>query len=144
MDYRQSEHVKIIDINQDIERAYNVLTDYAFDVGINDKDSLRFRLLTEEVLRLVKQILDKWSVELWFEGDKRVSRIILESAGSLEGDKKEELGSIASSGVVFEEKGFFKKITDMFMIKVPYKDPGRKNMVFKRISKTVASQKRAG
>ncbi len=119
MDYRQSEHVKIRDVNQDIERAYNVLTDYAFDVGINDKDSLRFRLLTEEVLRLVKQILDKWSVELWFEGDKRVSRIILESAGSLEGDKKEELGSIASSGVIFEEKGFFKKITDMFMIKVP-------------------------
>lgn len=119
MDYRQSEHIKIRDVNQDIERAYSVLTDYAFDVGIKDKDSLRFRLLTEEVIRLVKQILDNRSVELWFEGDKRVSRIILVSNGSLDGSKKDELGSIASSGVVFEEKGFFKKITDMFLIKVP-------------------------
>ena len=119
MDYTQSERVKIKDINHDIDRAYDVLAKYAADVGIKDKDALRFRLLTEEVLRLVKQILDNRLVELWFEGDNRVSRIILESTGSLEGDKKDELGSIASSGVVFEEKGFFKKITDMFLIKIP-------------------------
>lgn len=119
MDYTQSERVKIRDINHDIDKAYNVLADYAVNVGIKDKDALRFRLLTEEVLRLVKQILDNRLVELWFEGDNRVSRIILESTGSLEGDKKDELGSIASSGVVFEEKGFFKKITDMFLIKIP-------------------------
>ena len=117
MDYRQSEHVKIRDVNTDIDRAYNVLNDYTFDTGIKDKDALRFRLLTEEVLRLVKQILANRSVELWFEGDSRISRIIIESEGSLEGDAKNELGSIATTGAVTEEKGFFKNLIDMFLIK---------------------------
>jgi hypothetical protein len=119
MDYIKSEHVTIRDVKDDIERAYSVLTDYTFDVGIKDKDSLRFRLLTEEVLRLVKQILNNRHVEMWFEGNKRISRIIIESEGTLEGTQKDELGSIATSGTVSEEKGFFKKLTDMFMIKYP-------------------------
>ena len=116
MSYKQSEHVKIRDVNTDIERAYNVLVDYTFDVGIKDKDALRFRLLTEEVLRLVKQILDCQSIELWFEGDEQVSRILVDTRSNLEGSKKDELGSIATSGKITEEKGFFKKITDMFLI----------------------------
>lgn len=119
MDYIKSEHVTIRDVKDDIERAYSVLTDYTFDVGIKDKDSLRFRLLTEEVIRLVKQILNNRHVEMWFEGNKRISRIIIESEGTLEGTQKDELGSIATSGTVSEEKGFFKKLTDMFMIKYP-------------------------
>lgn len=119
MDYTKSEHVTIRDVKNDIERAYNVLNDYSFDIGIKDKESLKFRLLTEEVLRLVKQILNNRHVELWFEGNNRVSRIIIECEGTLEGIQKDELGSIATSGTVTEEKGFFKKLTDMFLIKFP-------------------------
>lgn len=119
MDYTKSEHVTIRDVKNDIERAYNVLNDYSFDIGIKDKESLKFRLLTEEVLRLVKQILNNRHVELWFEGNNRVSRIIIECEGTLEGIQKDELGSIATSGTVTEDKGFFKKLTDMFMIKFP-------------------------
>jgi hypothetical protein len=119
MDYTKSEHVTIRDVKNDIERAYNVLNDYSFDIGIKDKEALKFRLLTEEVLRLVKQILNNRHVELWFEGNSRVSRIIIECEGTLEGIQKDELGSIATSGTVTEDKGFFKKLTDMFMIKFP-------------------------
>ena len=117
MSFRESEHVKIRDINNDIDRAYSVLSDYSFDVGLKDKDALRFRLLTEEVLRLVKQILDMASVELWFEGDDKISRIIMDTRSTLEGTKREKLGSIATSGEISEQKGFFKNLTDMFLIK---------------------------
>ena len=119
MSFIKSEHVKIRDVNDDIERAYEVLADYAFDAGIKDKDYLRLRLLAEEVLRLVKQILGSRNVDLWFEGNSRVSRIIMDCKGSLEGSKKDELGSISTSGSVTEEKGFFSMLADMFLIKYP-------------------------
>lgn len=137
MDYKKSEHVKIRNVSEDIDRAYNVLEDYVFDVGIKDKDYLRFRLLTEEVVRLIKQILSEQSVKIWFEGNNRVSYIIIESEGSLEKTKKEELGSISSAGVVFEEKGFFKKLTDMFLIK----DPEEKSWSLKEYQMKLAEKK---
>ena len=119
MNYVRSEHVKIRNVNDDIVRAYDVLADYSSDVDIKDKEYLKLRLLTEEVLRLVKQILDSSSVELWFEGSNRVSRIIMDSTETLEGSKKDKLSSIATSGTISEEKGFFSKLTDMFLIKHP-------------------------
>lgn len=117
MSYRQSEHVKIKDVNSDIDRAYSVLADYSFDIGLKDKEALRFRLLTEEVLRLVKQILDVSLVEIWFEGDDKVSRIIMDTRSTLEGSKRKELGSIASSGEISQQKSFFKNLTDKFLVK---------------------------
>jgi hypothetical protein len=116
MEYRESEHIKISNVETDIDRAYNVLVDYVFDVGITKKNSLRLRLLTEEVLRLVKQIVGRNSVEMWFEGSKRVSHIVVESSSDLNKVQKEVLGSISSSGQIREEKGFFAKMAEHFLI----------------------------
>lgn len=116
MEYRESEHIKIRDVDADIERAYNVLVDYVFDVGITKKNALRFRLLTEEVVRLIRQIVDSKTIELWFDGSSKVSHIILECEGTLGNVQKEELSSIATTGEIVEEKGFFAKIADMFMM----------------------------
>ncbi len=119
MEYRESEHVKVRNPETDIERAYNVLDNYVFDVGITGKNEMRFRLLTEEVIRLVRQIMGGNIVELWFEGSKKLSHIVLEFDADLDEAKKEELGSVASSGRVTEEKGFFGKLADMFLMETP-------------------------
>lgn len=122
MDYIISEHVKIRNINDDINRLYDILSDYGDDIGLKDKEYLKLRLLTEEVLRLVKQIIVTRSVELWYEGNSRVSRIILESEAVLDDRKKVELGSLSTSGTVYEEKGFFRKLIDLFLIDTPQED----------------------
>ena len=96
MEYRESEHIKISNVESDIDRAYNVLVDYVFDVGIGKKNSLRLRLLTEEVLRLVKQIVGRNSVEIWYDGSKRVSHIVVLSSSDLSDVQMDELGSISS------------------------------------------------
>ncbi|WP_026651895.1 hypothetical protein [Butyrivibrio proteoclasticus] len=117
MQYSKSEHIKITGLEQDLERVYEVLDDYLKDIDLSGKKALRFRLLTEEVVRLIKSIISNNSLELWFEGTNRLSNIKLISIGQMDDQTKKELGSISTSGQVVEEKGFFGELISLFLIK---------------------------
>ncbi len=115
----ESEHIRIGKIEKDIDRAYQLLDDYIFDVRLEGKNALRFRLLTEEILRLAKSIVDETTVELWFEGDSKLSYIFLRADNNIDANKQKELISVSRSGENAAESGFFKQLMKTFLFEVP-------------------------
>ena len=115
----QSEHVKIANLESALEDAYGAVDSYIAETGIKDKNALRLRLLSEEVLRLAKSIIGHGIMEFWLEGDARVSRIYLKAENHLDRDKQKELLSVSSTGENVSEKGFFGRLLSAFMIESP-------------------------
>ena len=115
----KSEQVKIGRVEKDIARIYQLFDDFVFDIRLDKKNELHLRLLTEEVLRLAKQIVGDNTVDFWFEGDSRIAYICLTSTNSIDENKRQELLSVSSSGENSMEQGFFAKIALMFVIEPP-------------------------
>ncbi len=115
----QSEHVKIANLESALEGAYGAVDSYIAEAGIKDKNAIRLRLLSEEVLRLAKSIIGYGIMEFWLEGDARVSRIYLKAENHLDRDKQKELLSVSSTGENISERGFFGKLLSNFMIESP-------------------------
>ncbi len=116
MKYVEGEHIMIADVEARFKKADQVIDSYIFDVGLGEKDSLRLRLLAEEVLRLAKSIIGQGIIEFWIEGNARVSRIYLTSKNHLEKSQQDELISVSSTGENKSEQGFLGIIKSMFMM----------------------------
>ena len=112
MRYIETSHIKIADIEAKLEGANELIDDYIFDVGLKEKDALRLRLLSEEVLRLAKSIIGYGIMDFWLEGTSRVTRIFLTSENHIDKAKQDELISVSTSG----EKGFFGILKSMFLM----------------------------
>lgn len=114
MKYTKSEHIRISDPAKDMDKAYAIVDEYIKETGLKGKNTLRIRLLAEEVLRLVKSINGSTDISFWMEGTSRVSRIYLECDNHLDADKQKELISVSTSGENSAGKGFFGTLVSMF------------------------------
>ncbi len=95
----ESEIISIGDLQNQYDRIDDILDDYLFRIGVEGKNALRFSLLTEEAVRLAKSIIDSSEyVRLWFEGDDKVSYIMVSTKNSLNSDQQEQFISASSSG----------------------------------------------
>lgn len=115
MRYLQSKHVRIGDVS-DFNSMYRVLDKFISDSSMKSRDALRFRLLTEEVLRLVGSILDEDLVEMWLEGNSRVAYIFLTAENNLDANQREKLKSLAPERA---KEGFFDKLISTFIANPP-------------------------
>jgi len=115
----QSEHIRISNIETDIGRAYQLLDDYIFDIKLEGKNALRLRLLTEEVLRLAKSIVDETTVEIWFEGGSKLTNIYLTADNNIDSNKQKELISISTTGENSAQSGFFSQLVKAFLFEAP-------------------------
>ena len=115
----QSEHIRIGNIERDIDRAYQLLDDYIFDVKLEGKNALRLRLLTEEIIRLAKSIVDETTLEMWFEGDSRLANIYLAADNNIDTNKQKELLSVSKTGENVADSGFFKQLVKAFLFEAP-------------------------
>ena len=102
------------DPSSDMDRAYAVVDGYLNDAGIKGRNTLRIRLLSEEVLRLVRAVTGLTGMEFWIEGDSRVTRIFLTADGNIDKEKQRELLSVSSSGENSNQQGFFGTLLSMF------------------------------
>ena len=114
-----SEHVKIGNVEKNIDRAYQLFDDFVFDIGLDKKNVLKFRLLAEEVIRLAKSIVGESTVDMWFEGDAKRAFIYLTADNNIDINKQRELIAVSSTGENSVEKGFFGKLVSMFVVDPP-------------------------
>ncbi len=119
MRYVQSEHIKIANLETKMDVAQDIVNLYIFDTGIKDKDALRLRLLSEEVLRLAKSIIGYGIINFWLEGNARVTRIYLTADNHMDKEKQEELISVSTTGENSIEQGFFGKLRSLFTMNAP-------------------------
>jgi hypothetical protein len=115
----QSEHIRIGNVERDLDGAYKLLDEYIAAVKLEGKNALRLRLLTEEILRLAKAILDETTLELWFEGDSKLTHILLNADNDLDSRKQKELLSVSKTGENAADRGFFKQLIKAFLIEDP-------------------------
>ena len=112
----QSEHILVSNLQENYDRIEDILDDYLFRLDIKGKNANRFSLLTEEAVRLVKSIAnDKNPVEIWFDGNARVSHICLMLETIINPDKQAEYISIATSGENSADRTFFDNLREIFI-----------------------------
>ena len=117
MRYVETDHIKIADVEAGLEKTNGLISDYIFDTGLKDKDALRLRLLSEEVLRLAKSIIGHGILDFHLEGTSRVSRIILTADNRLDKDQEQELISVSTTGTNASEEGFFGVLKSLFTMR---------------------------
>ncbi len=117
MSYVESRRIKLADLEAKLDDANRVIDEYIQDTGLRERNALRLRLLSEEVLRLAKSIIGRGILNFWLEGDARVTRIYLTSENHIDAQKQQELISVSSSGTNVNEEGFFNILKSMFTLK---------------------------
>ena len=103
-------------VNSDADRmaaAHYATENFACQVKLDKRDTLRLNLLVEETLGMVKTMLEDFYGQIWFVADGRAVEIHFEATTDMNADKKEELLSVSSTGKNAASRGFMAKLGDM-------------------------------
>lgn len=110
----QTDRILIFAGGVGIERALQEAEKYAAYVGLNQKEELHLRLLTEETLGMVKAISGEFKAAFWIESIKESGyKIHLDAEMKMDYDKKKDLISVSKSQKNAASQGFMGKIRDM-------------------------------
>ena len=82
--------------------------------GLNKKDALHLRLLAEEMMGMLRQMVGGVRAEFWLEDVKRTFKLHLRTVTLMDPEKREELLSVSTSGKNAAAKGIMGKIRDIF------------------------------
>lgn len=79
--------------------------------GLNNKESLRLRLLSEEIAGVLRELVDTFDGECWIENEGKSFKInFAVQADSMDDETKKKLISLSTSGKNELAKGFMGKI----------------------------------
>ena len=81
---------------------------------LNDRDSLRLRLLTEEMLGMLKEITGQTEAKFWVESKGKQFELHLQARSIITGQMREELMSVSSTGKNAAAEGVMGKLRDIF------------------------------
>ena len=81
---------------------------------LNDRDSLRLRLLTEEMLGMLKEITGQTEAKFWVESKGKQFELHLQARPIITGLMREELLSVSSTGKNAAAEGVMGKLRDIF------------------------------
>lgn len=86
---------------------------FAWQAKLDKRDMLRLDLLVEETLGMVKTMLEDFYGQMWFVSNGKTCEIHFEATADMNGDKKDELLSVSSSGKNAARRGFMVKLGDV-------------------------------
>ena len=82
--------------------------------GLTPKESLRLRLLGEEMMGMLRTIVGDGRASFWVEAEDKVFSLHLAAGVRMTADMREELLKTATSGRNAAVKGFMSRIRDIF------------------------------
>lgn len=103
-------------VNSDVGRmaaARYATENFAWQIKLDKRDTLRLDLLVEETLGMVKAMLDDFYGQIWFAADGKACEIHFEATADMNADRKEELLSVSSTGKNAAKRGFMAKLGEM-------------------------------
>ena len=110
----QTDKIQVLSNGQGMEAALAESEKYAAYMGIEGKEAIHLRLLTEELLGMVRAITGDFKAYFWIENREDGGyRIHLDAETPMNLDKKTDLISLSSKGVNHVSGGFMGKIRDM-------------------------------
>ena len=82
--------------------------------GLDEKETLRLRLLGEELLGMMKGIFREYTADFWIESTGKAFELHLRAEAPVDEEKREALLSISSTGENIAARGFMGKIRQIF------------------------------
>ena len=96
--------------------------------GLDHQSSLRLRLLSEELIELIRPFTDKIHGEFWLEAEDNEAQIHLKTDIPMDLQTRKELLAVSSSGKNSAAKGLMGKIREMIASVTLPDDPETKEM----------------
>ncbi len=96
--------------------------------GLDHKSALRLRLLSEEVIELMRSFTDELRGDFWLEAKDNVVEIHLKTEIPMDLKTKKELIAVSSSGKNAAARGFMGKIRELISTATLPDDPETKAM----------------
>ena len=82
--------------------------------GLSPKNALHLRLLTEEMMGMMRSITGETDGEFWIEDEDNVYQLHLRVAARLSADKREQLLNASSTGKNESARGLMGRLRDFF------------------------------
>ncbi len=110
----QTDKIRVTSDGVGTEAALNETVKFAEYVGLDEKESMKLRLLAEETMGLVTAITNKFDADFWIERvDEKDCKIHLLAYTRMTLDKKDELIEVSSSKSNSAYSGFMGKIREL-------------------------------
>ena len=82
--------------------------------GLSEKDALQLRLLTEEMLGLMRAVTGETEGKFWIEDEDGMYRLHLQVKTRLNSEERQQLLSVSSTGKNESAKGLMGRLADFF------------------------------
>ena len=110
----RTDEITVSSRGSQIEAALEQVDKVVAYKGLSEKNALHLRLLTEEMMGLMRSITGETEGTFWIEDEGGEYRLHLRVNTMLNIDKKEQLLSVASSGKNESAKGLMGRLRDFF------------------------------
>lgn len=106
----KSNIIKLTSNGSQSEEVFDEVQKCAEYADLTKKDELHLRLLAEELVGMIREVLEEYEADLWVENEKKVFKIHLLAKARLGSQRKEQLLSLAKDGKNMAAKGIMGKI----------------------------------
>ena len=110
----KSDVIAVSSRGNQIETALNQVDKVAAYKGLSGKNALHLRLLTEEMMGLMRSITGEAEGQFWIEDNEGVYELHLSVKTRMTSSKREQLLSTASTGKNESAKGLMGRLRDFF------------------------------
>ncbi len=109
---RESRKLRVGGSTELTEAAMNEAESFVASLRLNEKTALRMRLLTEEIIEMVKSMAGVFDGLFWLEAGGGECRVRIEGKAEMDVGKEKTLVSASSTGRNDSVKGFTAKIAN--------------------------------
>lgn len=106
--------IKLNNKDSRVNEALEVTERIAESIGLKGKDSLRLRLLAEEMMNMIQAVAGDFEAEFFFENEGKDCKLSLSAKSELDYEKRREFLSVSTSGKNEAQVGIMEKIRGIF------------------------------
>ena len=108
------QRIKISNTGENMNAALDLTEKTAKSMGLSSRDTLRLRLLAEEMMSMVRAITGSFTAEYWLEHEGTSCKLVLSAKSELDYGKRSEFLSVSTTGKNTAKVGLMEKIRGVF------------------------------
>ena len=108
------QRIKISNTGENMNAALDLTEQTAKSMGLSSRDTLRLRLLAEEMMSMVRAITGSFTAEYWLEHEGTTCKLVLSAKSELDYGKRSEFLSVSTTGKNTAKTGIMEKIRGIF------------------------------
>ena len=108
------QRIKISNTGENMNAALDLTEKTAKSMGLSSRDTMRLRLLAEEMMSMVRAITGSFTAEYWLEHEGSSCKLVLSAKSDLDYGKRSEFLSVSTTGKNTAKVGLMEKIRGIF------------------------------